>query len=180
MADKDITILRLGIKGDDRSHPFIKLYKKQNDEDLHFHAESEMKDFTRPGCEADAACIAAFREYTDLFKVLAAKNDGYDDSTCQARRVIDSFSIDNDENAKLHTSFDEVQQDRKSVFQQAMRRYVDLFKKKAQIGRKDNYSKRPQLVQKIIDQADNAMDVTSSGERMIDMVRHLEVDEDPT
>ncbi|TGO52520.1 hypothetical protein BOTNAR_0321g00010 [Botryotinia narcissicola] len=88
-----------------------------------------MKDFTRLGCEADAACIEAFREYTDLFKVLAAKNDGYDVSTYQARRAIHSFSIDNDKKAKLHTSLDEVQRDKKSVFRQATRRYVDFFKK---------------------------------------------------
>ncbi|TGO59375.1 hypothetical protein BCON_0045g00370 [Botryotinia convoluta] len=88
-----------------------------------------MKDFIRLGCETDAACISALRVYRDFFKELATKNDGYDISIYQARRVIDSFNIDNDEKAKLHTSLDEVKRGRKSVFRQATRRYVELFKK---------------------------------------------------
>ncbi|TGO37342.1 hypothetical protein BHYA_0099g00010 [Botrytis hyacinthi] len=48
MADKDITT-------------------KAKRQRSHFLAESEIKDFVRLGCEVDVACIAAFREYIDLY-----------------------------------------------------------------------------------------------------------------
>ncbi|KAF7917966.1 uncharacterized protein EAE98_009994 [Botrytis deweyae] len=53
-------------------------------------------------------------------------------------------------------------------------------KEAQELATQDNHGKRPQHIQKIIDQADDAMNLTPSGERLIDMVRHLEVDEDPT
>ncbi|KAF7902999.1 hypothetical protein EAF00_002901 [Botryotinia globosa] len=87
------------------------------------------KDVTsvRLGTKRDDSSHPYIKPYN--FKALAVKNDGYDVSTYQARILIDSFSIDNYEKAKLHISLDEVQWDKKSVFRQATRRYVDLSKK---------------------------------------------------
>ncbi|TGO25929.1 hypothetical protein BPAE_0069g00010 [Botrytis paeoniae] len=201
MADKDITSVRLGVKADNREENSQSLrssdtskccYRqtKAKRQRCNFFAESEMKDFVRWGCEADAACIAASRGYRDFFKELSARNDGYDASTYQARRVIDSFNIDNDEKAKLHTSLDEVQRDRKSVFRQATRRYVELFQKSKIEEYKESTTTLEKGLEleeriimardlsiskkKIIDKADDVMNLTPSGEWSIDISKEPE------
>ncbi|KAF7859452.1 uncharacterized protein EAF02_010900 [Botrytis sinoallii] len=59
-------------------------------------------------------------------------------------------------------------------------RQLEETREAQELATQDSHGKRAQHIQKIIDQADDAMNLTPSGERLIDMVRYLEVDEDPT